>query len=426
MSVINIMLRELDQRQGRVPGTAAATGAVRSVSPPSPWHLGKAARVLIGLILAGGAVGAWWIQRQAGAAVAATAVSAPVPAVAAAGKTAAAAGVTAAPAAAATPPAPAAALAAAAAAVPAPVPNPAAAATVAALAAAPAAVPAAKTAPASPAPAPLAGKAERETLTMAAIPKVAPAAAPVAPAKPAAAAAVPAAALAGPPTVVATAVARSDPGAGLMPRVLSPGLPGEGKVYTPKQAAAKQVADAAALIRQGRNDEARALLQRTLDSQPAEMQARQMLVQLHLESGQLDPAQALLIEGQRLHPDQPGFAQTLARVKVEKGDVPGAIQLLEASSRGAGRDDPQTHALLGALLLRVLRYEESVQHYLVALRTDPGNTSWLVGAGVGLEATGKTSDAAEAYRRAASAPGLTPDLAGFLNDRLVRLGAARP
>jgi MSHA biogenesis protein MshN len=73
-------------------------------------------------------------------------------------------------------------------------------------------------------------------------------------------------------------------------------------------------------------------------------------------------------------------------------------------------------------LLRVQRYDEAVEHYLVALRADPANPNWLVGVGVAFEGVGRHADAAEAYRRADGATNLPPEMADFLSERLARLG----
>ena len=73
------------------------------------------------------------------------------------------------------------------------------------------------------------------------------------------------------------------------------------------------------------------------------------------------------------------------------------------------------------MLLRAERNDEAMQHYLVALRSDPANTNWLVGVGAAMEGVGNDADAAEAYRRAQRGADLTPELADFLNTRLARL-----
>ena len=109
-----------------------------------------------------------------------------------------------------------------------------------------------------------------------------------------------------------------------------------------------------------------------------------MLVRLQIDTGGVEEAVVLLVEGRRLHSEQPEFTLTLARLKAETGDSAGAIQLLE-EGRAAARDEPQYHALFAALLVRAQRHDEAVQHYLIALRNDPANPRWLVGVGVALE-----------------------------------------
>jgi MSHA biogenesis protein MshN len=193
-----------------------------------------------------------------------------------------------------------------------------------------------------------------------------------------------------------------------------------GKTYSPEQLSNNLLGEAIGLDHQGRQEEAKPLLQRALVANPLNVRARQLLAQLQIDTGRAEQARDLLIEGQRLMPDQPNFTLTLARLQAEKGDVAGAIRALESKTAGA-RDDPQANALLGALLLQVERYDDAVQHYLVALRSDPANTNWLVGTGIALERAGKQVDAAEAYRRAQSDPNLTAETADFLNERLAQL-----
>jgi predicted Zn-dependent protease len=196
--------------------------------------------------------------------------------------------------------------------------------------------------------------------------------------------------------------------------------PAGGKTYSPKQVAGNLMAEAAALDREGRLDEAKRPLRQVLAANPDDVAARQMLVQLHIDTGHLDEARELLEEGLQQQAGNAGLAWTLARLKAESGDVPGAITLLEGI-RGSARDDPQLHAFEGALLLRSQRYADAVQAYLAALRTDPANPSWLLGIGAALEGAGNTADALEAYQRAEAVAGLTPEQAEFVSARLTRL-----
>lgn len=201
--------------------------------------------------------------------------------------------------------------------------------------------------------------------------------------------------------------------------VASPKAP-SAKTYSPTQVSANLVAEAVRLDRQGHLEDAKALLERALGTNPIDAQARRMLVRLQIDTGRIEAAAVLLVEARRLHPEQPDFTLTLARLKAETGDMAGAIQLLE-EGQAAARDEPQYHALLAALLVRAQRLDEAVQHYLVALRSDPANPRWLVGVGVALEGTGNKTDAAEAYRRAEGTSRLTAEMATFVSERLAQL-----
>lgn len=363
MSIINKMLQDLDRRNGRSGGETMAGDAIRSIRPESPWHLGRNIVLAIAGLGVASLAGAWWVQQRSHgvesrvAAPAQPAVVAPAQPVFVAANNA-------------TPVATQIALAA-------PVQE------VAVAALAISAKPPVATTP-------------RKADAIAPPPPIAAASSPGTPEK------------TEPPAPLAETVVAS-------PKVVA------GKSYTAKQMSANLLGEAVTLDRQGRQEEAKAPLQRALAANPLDIQARQMLIQLQLDTGQVDKADALLVEGQRLVPEQSNFTLMLARLKVDGGDAGGAIRLLEAG-RASARNEPQYHAFLATLLLRAQRYDEAMDHYLVALRSDPANANWLVGVGVAFEAVGKHADAAEAYRRADGTANLTPEIADFLSERLTRLG----
>ena len=354
MSVINNMLQDLDQRNGRSGGEAMAGDAIRSIKPGSRWHLGR--NILLAIVGLGVAslAGAWWLQ-QRNHGIESRIIVPPPPVPVVANKP---------------PPAPSQIASAS------PVPDIA----VAVLSAAKAPVPTLpRTVPA------LASQATMAAASSSSTPDEIEPTAPL-------------------PKTVATSPRAAD-----------------GKTYSARQVSANLLGEAVMLDRQGHQEDAKVPLQRALAADPLDVKARQMLIQLQLDTGQVEKAGALLAEGQRLLPEQSDFTLMLARIKVDAGDVGGAIQLLEAG-RARARNDPQYHAFLATLLLRGQRYDEAVEHYLVALRSDPANTNWLVGVGVAFEGVNKPADAVEAYRRADGAANLTPEVADFLSERLARLG----
>jgi MSHA biogenesis protein MshN len=367
MSIINTMLRDLDQRKARsAPGVAAGVG-VRATKPSPRMRMPPVSRQVLAALAVLAGVAAWWVpQRFASATIPAPARLQP---------------------------------------------------PIAAAVPAERAAPPAVREPAANAPAPMA----RDESATAAAPREAPKRA--------------AAAHDDPGPSVTTAMlspARSKPLAGTLEMPAPEGNAGKGsspgaaaapaKTYSPAQMSAKWVGDAVLLEGQGRQEEARALLQRALAADPSDVTPREMLVRLHVDAGGLQDARVLLEEGLRLHPQHAPFALSLARMRAEAGDAAGAIRVLE-SVRAAAGDDPGYRATLAALLLNAKRYDEAAQHYLVALRADPANAACLVGIGVAWENMGRPADALQAYRRAETAPRLEPEVASFVAERLVRLGS---
>jgi MSHA biogenesis protein MshN len=414
MSVINKMLRDLDRRHVQPEGGATAVEAIRSTKAVSAWTLGRNGSVFMGTLLAVSIAGAGWMQWRGGPAQQVVEAP-PVPLPAHQPQPAALA-------------APEAVAQLAPAASQAPV----------TVAAAPESIMAASAPASAPAPAPVPVPPSRpKPVAMAA--NVPTAVEPVpAPAKVPESVAV---AVAAPARLAPEALGAADktekaeknekaeapaPATALKATAMSSSAGGgaaAGKTYSPKQLAANLLSQAVVLDQQGRLEEAKAPLQRALAANALDAPARKLLVRLQLDTGRLEDARTLLAEGQRLHPEDPDFTLVLARLKAEAGDSAGAIQLLEAG-RSQARGEPQYHALLAALLLQAQRYDEAIDQYLVALRSDPANASWLLGVGVALERQGKVADAAEAYRRAGGAPNLSGEMAAFLSEGLARLKLA--
>lgn len=173
-------------------------------------------------------------------------------------------------------------------------------------------------------------------------------------------------------------------------------------------------------MQQGRVAEAQETLTKSLEANPENLKARQVLVGLLVESRHNDEATALLQEGLKLSPEQSGFSKALARLQVEAGDSSAGLKTLEQGLPYAG-DEAEYHAFYAALLQRDGRHDEAIQHYLTALRTDPAMPSWLVGVGISLQTQGKTTDAVEAFQRAKDTGQLTSQLNQFVEQRLSQL-----
>src|SRR5262249_7977449 len=103
-----------------------------------------------------------------------------------------------------------------------------------------------------------------------------------------------------------------------------------------------------AMLNQGRVTEAQRDFTAALKRHPAHEAARQALVSILIDRGQLDEARRLLEEGLVLNPAQAQFAMVLARIHVEQHNYTAAANVLNAS-REAGREDADYQVLLGAV-----------------------------------------------------------------------------
>lgn len=185
---------------------------------------------------------------------------------------------------------------------------------------------------------------------------------------------------------------------------------------SPQQRAENAYRQAYASLQQGRMGEAEDSLRQAIQHDPRHAAARQALAVLLVEMKQLDRAEQLLQQGLELLPGQAGFAMTLARLQVERGDVAAALATLQRHPPAG--DGAEYHGFMAALLQRSERHKEAIEHYQSALRANPASGPWLLGLGMSFQADGQNARAADAFRRARASGSLSPELQAFAEQRL--------
>lgn len=110
-----------------------------------------------------------------------------------------------------------------------------------------------------------------------------------------------------------------------------------------------------------------------------------------------------------------------ARRLVERGAFAEARSLLLQSPQPALYEEPEYYALLAATQQRLGRYDEAVAGYRQLLLVFPENGTWWMGLGIALESNGQRTEAGDGYRRALATPGLRPELAQYVRQRLAAL-----
>lgn len=187
---------------------------------------------------------------------------------------------------------------------------------------------------------------------------------------------------------------------------------------TPKQLSDNTYRRALASLQEGRVSTAMADLDRALDIDPRNEAARQTYVTLLLENHRADDAIRQLRLALGIDPRQPALAMVLARLQLERGG-PALQTLLTTLPHAAANADYQ--AFLAGVLQREQRHAEAAQYYQAALKLSPLNGVWWMGLGISLQAEQQKDAAREAFSRARTGDGITPELLAFINRRLEQL-----
>ncbi|MDD5174827.1 MAG: tetratricopeptide repeat protein [Sterolibacterium sp.] len=172
-----------------------------------------------------------------------------------------------------------------------------------------------------------------------------------------------------------------------------------------------------AAYRQGHFAEAATLFKAALQEEPRHLAARQTLLSMQAEQKQWEEVQSVLKDGLDLMPEQIAWAMALARIQVERGKLPEAWETLQKHMVHAEKSaDYQGFA--GVLLQRMQKPHEATLYYQAAVQLKPNEGRWWLGLGLALEADNRTAEARDAFQRARSASGLTPEMAAVIDRKL--------
>lgn len=188
-------------------------------------------------------------------------------------------------------------------------------------------------------------------------------------------------------------------------------------VGSPRERTDAEYRKAIAAVNQGRVSEALDGLRSVLQKDSYHVASRQLLVKLLLEARQSDEAVQVLHDGLQGQPAQTGWAMSLARLQVDRGDPAGAWQTLNYSSPAAG-NNADYQGFSAHVLQRLGRNKEAAAHYELAARLAPGDGRWWLGLGLATEAEGRTAEARDAFQRARQSGNLSAELMALVEQKL--------
>lgn len=203
----------------------------------------------------------------------------------------------------------------------------------------------------------------------------------------------------------------------------TPAIRKEDRQPTIDEQAEERYRRALTLIRKGRENQARPLLEEAIDLSPGHVAARETLAALLSDAGRNQEAEALLRTGRALNPEHAWFALSLARLQAARGDTEDAVATLRSGMGGRGVN-AEYHATLAGFLVGIKQYPDAARQYEQALELQPGQAVWWMGLGLSREAQGKSDEARSAYRRALAAGNLPDKLAEFVRAKLGDQGRA--
>ncbi len=188
-------------------------------------------------------------------------------------------------------------------------------------------------------------------------------------------------------------------------------------IGSPRERAEAEYRKAIAAVNQGRVVEALDGLRNVLKLDGFHVASRQLLVKLLLEAKQAEEAIQVLQDGLQGQPAQLGWAMSLARLLVDRGDLAGAWQTLNYSLPAAG-NNPDYQGFAAHLLQRLGRNKDAAEHYQAAARLSPGDGRWWLGLGLAWEAEGRSAEAREAFLRARQSGNLSAELMAMIEQKL--------
>ncbi|MBI5041496.1 MAG: tetratricopeptide repeat protein [Gammaproteobacteria bacterium] len=213
------------------------------------------------------------------------------------------------------------------------------------------------------------------------------------------------------PTTTATTVASTNnTGTGDTPSMRkTPRLP------SPREQAAHDYAAALDALRAGDNTHAEEFLRAALEKIPGHAQAAETLAATLLQQRRNQEAEDVLAEAIAAAPQAPRLLTLHARILADSGRDAEAVALLQTPALSG---DAESQALLGALQQRLGNDAQAANAYRQALTRAPQRGAWWLGLAISLERSQQPAAALEAYRRALTDAALDQHVVGYVRGRI--------
>lgn len=194
----------------------------------------------------------------------------------------------------------------------------------------------------------------------------------------------------------------------------------DASVPSPEQRDTMVVQQALQLLANNQQTEAYATLEQHLLDSPYAHQSRETYAKFLMNQGDIVAAEELINSGLDLAPNHSGFKKVKARLLIEANDIPSAVNLLE-SRAPAVVADLEYHEILASAQLASRDYDGAVLSYTGLVQQDQSQGRWWYGFAAAQDALGNLTAARQAYTRALEKSNLSTNLRRRSQDRLTAL-----
>ena len=188
---------------------------------------------------------------------------------------------------------------------------------------------------------------------------------------------------------------------------------------SPQQEAALERRKGLQAISKGQLDVARDAFAQVLANDPLDHEIRERLAGLFYGEGRLPEAQQVLADGIRLAPAQANFRLMLARVTLASGNKAQALQTLSELEPMVSRN-LDYYATRAAVAQELEQPAVAARSYQQLVVVQPSEARWWLGLAIAMDKQGRSLAALDAYRKALSLP-LSPASRQFVQQRIGQL-----
>lgn len=168
--------------------------------------------------------------------------------------------------------------------------------------------------------------------------------------------------------------------------------------------------------------QAESALRAALAADPAHSESSETLATLFIQQGQRGAATKVLSAALSQTPVQPRLAMLQARLLADAGRDTEAVSILQ-TAQATGDADYQ--ALLGALQQRLGNDSQAADAYRLALTSAPQRGIWWLGLGISLERSQQSAQALTAYRNALRDTALESQVSDYVRARIAALDSGQ-